>query len=135
MANITKEERARRDAEDKANNLNPNPLAGNSANLREPNFPVLPGREGPHLRGDYGYAEGRAGTIAPLTEEEKAEDEAKVLKPELGQMQMFKMKLKHGFFLEEGVKTARGEEIEVPQDRARQLFEDGIAEFVVEIPA
>jgi hypothetical protein len=137
MANLTREERKRRDDEAKANNLNENPFGlTETGNPREPNYPVREDRDGPPMRGDAGVAVGRIGTIAPLTQEEIEEDEekAKLVAPDPSQMQVFRMKLKHGVFLEEGKKTARGEIVEVPQDRARQLFEDGVAEFVHDLP-
>ena len=134
MANITREERARRDAEDKANNINPNPLAGDQTNPREPNYPIREDREGPPMRGDAGVAVGRIGTIAPLSEQEKREDEEKGAAPDPTAMPTYKMRLKHGVFLEEGSKTGRGEIVDLPLDRARQLFEDGVAEFVVDLP-
>lgn len=137
MANISREERQRREAEQnkaKADNVDGNALAMEQGNPREPVMPVREDAPERVTRGAAAYPAGTPGTVEPdettdpvLAAEAKKEAEAR--------QQMVTVRYKRGYFKQAGgEKVARGTEEDVPITDARQLIEDGIAEYVAHLP-
>lgn len=134
MANLTREERLRREAEDKANNIDGSALSGDLGNPREPVFPVREDAPERLTRGSAAYPVGTKGTVVPdeatdpvIAARTRADAEA--------QQRMVTVRYKRGYFKQAGgEKVAIGTEEDVPITDARQLIEDGIAEYVAHLP-
>ncbi len=137
MANISREERARREAAEakaKADNVDGNALAMDHGNPREPVMPVLEDAPEPTTRGAAALPVGTPGTIVPdeTTDPVKAAE----AKAEAEKRQQYvTVRYKHGYFKQSGgEKVERGTEEDLPITDARQLIEDGVAEYVAHLP-
>ncbi len=137
MANYTREERARRaeaEAKAKADNVDGTALSMEQGNPREPVMPVREDAPEPTTRGAAAFPVGTPGTIVPdettdpvLAAEAKKEADAR--------QQYVTVRYKHGYFRQGGgEKVARGTEEDLPITDARQLIEDGVAEYVAHLP-
>lgn len=136
MANITKEERQRREEEAKANNIDGTALDGLAAgNPRVPEFPVREDAPDRVTRGAAAYPVGTPGTVKPDADTDpvlaaQARQEAE------SRQQMITVRYLRGYFKQAGGQaTEVGSEEDVPVTDARQLIEDGIAEYVAHIPS
>lgn len=134
MPNITREERLRREAEDKANNIDGTALTGDLGNPREPVFPVREDAPERLTRGSAAYPVGTKGTIDP----DEATDPVKAAQARVdaeAKQRLVTIRYKRGYFKQAGgEKVAVGTEEDVPITDARQLIEDGIAEYVAHLP-
>ncbi len=133
MANYTREERARREA-DKANNVDGNALTVDQGNPREPITPVRDDAPKPATPAATALPTGTPGLPEPTeyvdpvqAAEMRAEADARI--------PMARVRYKRGYFKQAGGwKIAAGTEEDLPIADARYLIESGIAEHVAHLP-
>lgn len=122
MANITKEERARREAQ-----------AAVDLDARNPRVPVSPVREDadePITDGATAFPVGTPGTVDPLPAVEEPRP------PAVPPMPMFPVRILRGYWPKDGSNKLEPDTVkELPIAEARKLIEDGVAERADALPA
>ena len=129
MANISKEERQRRElaAKHEAGEI-----------IENERFPVEPTSElaeKPVTPAAQALPMGTPGHADVDNAKENAEAAARVVNPAIKEVPQAKVRLKRGYFpVGGGAKLAEGSEVTLPMPDARYLIEAGIAEYIAHFP-